>query len=566
MPKTAAPDPTVVPVEILNLDGINQLALLLRHGMNELWGPNASMKTRARAAIEETVGSQRHLTVGVSDARRDGTDALLGSATVAGRTLTISRTGAVSRSGEMLADLSLADTSPVSRLIDPGIKDPSAKQREQLKALLELVPLPVTEDRLLKVAAGDEETLTFLAAAIEEREVGDMLAAVKIMRSWVQAQAREREEAVERAERRLGQSRGALEERLEEATRALSASGTPASKTKVLEAFAAAKPVGDVARAKAMADESLGRIRSERQACLDKKRERAELQATVGEEPDLEPVRVELTEATDAHLAAVTASNDAARTVERLRRELATAETAAEVAEADRETKIHHFRRAERRLEERQGALARWTETMAKLREEPTGPSEEEVDRAEAAAQAAERKLTVARIAERYAELQTAIKETTEERTHAEVRAEALRGIEKGAWAALGELVTAETRVPEITIYNGFLAYVGQDKVPLDWNSKYVSTGQRNSAAFRLGARCFGPHSIIQLDGAIWETLEIEEMMQLHRVCREERIFGLTEVASARIDELHHVLVGSPEWVEAYRMLAEAAQKASEAA
>jgi hypothetical protein len=576
-------DVVEVPVEIDNIDGINPLALILRHGMNELWGPNASRKSRTRAAIDETIGTTRSYTVGISDARRDGTDTLVGTATVAGRTLTITRSGAVSRTGQMFANLSLADTGAVSRLIDPGIKDDEAKRREQIKALLELVPLGVTAERIAAVAGDDEPTIEHVVGLVESKGLADMLGATKAMRTWVQASAREQEEDAERQAALLDRLDGRLVERVEEAKGAAVVLVEPPSvgeptpegwevhdgsfaltKTGVLRLFGKAGDAQGREEEKRRASEELGTVRAERRSYLEAVAGREELRGTLDSKPD-PTVAIARADALAVRVADlnVKLQNEEEelerlrRAVEEKQRDVAGLRSSCEEAQTSADD-------AFARRGELVSAAERWEATSARLDEPLQEVGEEVVTEAEAMARRAEAWLALARIGERYFELQQEAKSLQQARSRAEKRAEKLRGIERGAWGALGELVTAQTDVPEITISNGFVAYRGADGVPVDWNSKYVSTGQRNSAAFRLGARCFGEHSIIQLDGGIWETLEIEEQLHLHRVCREERIFGLTEVASTNLDRLRHVLVGTAEWADSYRLLAEAAVKAAE--
>ena len=73
---------------------------------------------------------------------------------------------------------------------------------------------------------------------------------------------------------------------------------------------------------------------------------------------------------------------------------------------------------------------------------------------------------------------------------------------------------------------------------------------------FKLGARRFGEHSILMIAGRIWESLDLEAKLVLSRTCAEEKIFGLTEVASFDADSLKAVEVGSSAWVAQFNSMA----------
>lgn len=556
--------PDAVPVEVADLDGIDAFALMLRHGMTELWGGNAHGKTRVQAAITDAAGNHRNTGVSVSDLRRDGNDALVGTVSVGSRQLQISRSGAVNRRGQMLAGLRIVDPGPVSRLIDPGLIEEEPRRAAQLRALLELVPLEVSEDNLRAVCV-DPEVLAAAKLDAEQNQLANMLEATKRMRLAVQSRAREKEAERDREETEATKADGNVEAILATAAEMISGESGIQDAEKARAALAKSLESEEDFEARRMALERESATLAAEVSAYDREvRYRAELASTLGDEPnDLEVLR-------DLSLAKEGATL-ADGTLLLRRRDVAELEAklqAAQVELARQEEATKALRAsvvaAERRVAERQAHIARWREQKAKVDEVLPAPDRGRLEALKGELVSLLYSSTVSRMAAQWREAEANRHTRRAAAMAAGRRAAELREIERRAWERLGELVTATTQVPEITIQNGYVAYVAADGAVHDWNSKYVSDGQRNSAAFRLGSRCYGSGSILMIAGRVWESLDVEAKLALHRTCVEEQVFGLTEVASFSSDPLRAVRVGTPEWIESFRALLAAATKAAQ--
>jgi len=211
-----------------------------------------------------------------------------------------------------------------------------------------------------------------------------------------------------------------------------------------------------------------------------------------------------------------------------------------------------------------------WDKASAFLNEELVEVGADHVDIAMHEAAAADVAVKMGNLSTRYGKALERRVLQVRSRSKSQKRAEVLREIEHEAWTRLGELVTRESRIPEITISQGWLAYVDPEtKEVHDWNSKYVSDGQRCGAAMRLGARCArsvtsgNVDPILMIPGRIWEgAFDLQMKLQVAEICRVEKVFGITEVASFQNHGLHSVEVGTVAWVGQYRELLKAAEKA----
>ncbi len=560
-----------VPVEIADLDGIQHFALALRVGMTEMWGGNAHGKTRVQAAVADAAASTRKTQVSMSDLRRDGSDGLVGSVSVGGRTLEISRSGSVSRRGKMLAGLRIVDPGPVSRLIDPGLIEEEAKRVAQLRALLELVPLDVTRENLEAVCV-DEEVLRDALEDAEQNKLENMLEAVRRMRIAVQAKARELEADAKRRRDAEIEASGRLDgllragvDAVRRSADAREAEGAKSIGDEEAKSLLLGLPsyTEEMQRARIDAERKLATLRAESAAAEAALAHQAELRGRLGKPPDTKALNTEKEAAEAGRKDAEEALADAARKVVEAQEALAVARERFEHREDELEAAKKREEAAADAVRGADLALAEWRKLKETIEEEIVGPSAEDLSAAEREAVTRGIEVELAAMADRCREAAAEVESQRQYAAEATKRAEELREVERRAWERLGELVTRATKVPEITIQSGYVAYVAPDGSVHDWNSKYVSTGQRNAAAFRLGARCFGKGSVLMIAGSVWETLDLEAKLELHRVCREEEVYGLTEVASFSGDPLRSVYVGTREWVDSYRSLLEAAVAAT---
>lgn len=139
-PKPEAPPPALF--EIHDVEGCAELTVELRPGVNVLTGENGAGKTSAIRAITRASGGDLKLGV------RDG--AVAGRIIGPGVVVQIGiRTTAA---GEPTVDL--IDVGSVAAVIDPQMKGKAESERARIKALLELVPLKLTDAQLKKLAPG----------------------------------------------------------------------------------------------------------------------------------------------------------------------------------------------------------------------------------------------------------------------------------------------------------------------------------------------------------------------------------------------------------------------------
>ena len=169
-----------IDVRISNVGGIADAQLHLVPGVNVLTGRNGAGKTSALRAVSRAFGADVPLEV------RDG--AAQGSVEAGGVKLVVKK--GVRSSGA--AAVELADGGPLADLIDPALKDPDAAAKARVRALLQLVPVPVTEE-VLAVLAGDADVLAAVGQEHAEGSVKDLLSAQERVRQHTHRLAREAE-------------------------------------------------------------------------------------------------------------------------------------------------------------------------------------------------------------------------------------------------------------------------------------------------------------------------------------------------------------------------------------
>ncbi|KKM68708.1 hypothetical protein LCGC14_1458230, partial [marine sediment metagenome] len=164
--------------EIDNVGGVKHASLRLRPGVNVLMGRNAAGKTSAMQAVVRAQGGKVPLE------RRDGTE----RGVISGPGVTLNVRQVVKSTGE--AELELADTGPLARLIDPGIKGTEAAARERVRALIELLDLAVEDDSLRTLCANDEWLFDWLRKEVGLEAIDDLMVAAEKLRHHTHTLAR----------------------------------------------------------------------------------------------------------------------------------------------------------------------------------------------------------------------------------------------------------------------------------------------------------------------------------------------------------------------------------------
>src|SRR5690606_39076841 len=139
---------------------------------------------------------------------RDGAGS--GSVEVPGTRIVVKRV--VKRTGE--AELTLADTSPLARLMDPEIDDPQKASDARVRALLEMRPMPVSEEHI-RLLAADDEIADSVVQEFREGAVRDLLGATERCRLTGHALKRDYAAKAERLQGAVGAAQQRVAESLE---------------------------------------------------------------------------------------------------------------------------------------------------------------------------------------------------------------------------------------------------------------------------------------------------------------------------------------------------------------
>ena len=482
--------------EIENVGGIRHAVFVLKPGVNCLRGENGAGKTSAYRAISRAQGAKIELE------RRDGTQS--GSVRGPGVTLRVGRV--VRATGH--AELSLADTSPLSTLIDPQIQDPDASARARLRALVELLRLSVTDEAVMALCGDDAELAAWVSEEVQAEAITDLLGVSEKARRRMHALARDHESAAEVAV----------------AVRV--ASGQRASET--LEALGGDAALTETTVEQARAEVSEGGRRYERALAQCEAREalearQTELRETIGERPDPQPHF-------DAASRKAGFAAGADRQIEDIEVDIEALRAALAAAKERRSTFLAEQSAALDAASEAQTAAERWDEAQTVLAKEATGPTRDELETIEDDAL----KAPVADLetAERSDSYRAAVQDGLEAATAQEAserKAKALREQAAEIPDRLGRIL-AEAGAPGLTVVGGRIhALTEQGAVDFE---KRLSDGQRVRLALSVAAHVFGRGSVVPLDGAYWTTLDPENRAEFARLAGEEGLTVLTEEAT----------------------------------
>lgn len=472
-------------VTVRNVGGVRDVSFELQPGINVLRGPNGSGKSSVLRAVSRALGGGDRIEV------RDGSGR--GEVHVAGVSLSIK--SVIRSSGQ--AELSLADSGPLARLIDPGIDDPEKANAARLKAMLEMTPLPATEERIVKLA-GDDEVAEAVLLDLKDGRITDLLTASERCRLVAHSAKRV---AADRAERMRG-AVAAAKQREQEAISRLGGE-------ELLVAVTATE-------AEALGHEAVRRLevaRVARQGRVELEARQAEARNAAGDVPD--PTRYDADIA--LRQAAVAAHQ---RRIEELLEQVAKEREQFAGVVAD----LEGLRRA--RAEEVK-RLAQHGELGRILSIPVEGPTEEQVQALETALAQTKDLFRAARLSDEVRAAREQVAALEVDLGASEARSETLGEVARTVGERIGDLLS-ELGLEGFTVTEaGRLAITDEQGEVHDFATRR-SEGERIAAALRLAATAY-PSKVVALDARYWLALDEEHRAEFARLAIEHDLFVLTE-------------------------------------
>lgn len=488
------PEAKQLAYEIENIGGIEYAKFKLSPGVNVLRGKNAAGKSSAIRAIERTQGGKAAIE------RRDGSP--LGS--VRGPGVTLSVRQVAKTTGE--AEMELADTGPLARLIDPGMKGADAAARERIRALIELLDLQVEDEFLELLTQKDEGLHAWLRQEMSEEAVEDLMEVAELLRHKAHSRAREQEADAEQAEGVIG-STGKRADDL------LAALGGP-DKLVTVQVPEARKKLDEMTRRheRAVAQCEAREALSEKQ---DKIRE------NLGARPELAAFEEKVQEIDGAIVSLEGEIAAAEKQVHALTEKIGK-------LKASRDVERVRVESQNELIEQQLKAIKSWESNKAVLDHPLEGPTRERV------AELKERFVDDARLVLDAAE-QSADYRSEEERQAQAVRerdeaaklAEHYRDLAAGIPEKLGEIL-ASAGAPGLTVIDGRLHATAEGGAK-DYEYR-CSTGERVALALRVAATAY-EGKVLPLDGLLWASLDPDNKAAFVQLAEEFGLYVITEEA-----------------------------------
>lgn len=472
-------------VTVRNVGGVRDATFELQPGINVLRGPNGSGKTSVLRAVSRALGG------GDKIEARDG--AGRGEVHVAGVSLSVK--SVVRSSGQ--AELSLADSGPIARAIDPGIDDPEKANAARLKAILEMVPLPATEERIRQLA-GDDEIAEAVLLELKDGRITDLLTASERCRLVAHAAKRL---AADRAERMRG-AVAAAKQREQEAISKLGGEDLLVAVT--------------AAQAEALGHEAVRRLevaRVARQGRVELEARQAEARKAAGDVPD--PTRYDADIA--LRQAAVAAHQ---KRVEDLLEQVARERELLGGVVAD----LEGLRRARNEEAKR---LAQHGELGRILSIPVEGPTAEEVESLETALGQTKDLFRAARLSDEVRAAREQVAALEADLQQSEARSEALGEVARTVGERIGDLLS-ELGLEGFTVTEaGRLAITDEQGQVHDFATRR-SEGERIAAVLRLAAVAY-PSKVVALDARYWLALDEEHRAEFVRLATDVGLYVITE-------------------------------------
>lgn len=484
-----------IDVRISNVGGISTAALTLSPGVNVLTGANGAGKTSALRAVSRAFGSDVALEV------RDG--ASQGTVEADGVRLVVKRV--VRSTGA--AELKLADGSALADLIDPGLKDSEAAAKARVRALLQLVRVPVTED-VLGVLADDPEVVAAVRQEHAEGSIEDLLAAQERIRQHTHRLAREAEALADVTRGRLQASEQRLAQALEKigGEDGLIDLGAQAAEAAVHEAVRHLE---------------VARVGAAKRAELEHRQE--ELRATLGEVVDPSVFDHGIQAQRDAMAAHQ-------RRIEELEHELASEREMLAGIVVDLKHLVAQQADAVARVEQQR-------EARRILALPVDGPTQNDVDALEQTVEHCRAQFAAARLSDEVRQTKAAVAAERQAVGAATARAEQLRASAASIANRLGGIL-AGTDASGLTVSDGRLAEL-VDGVPMDFERRR-SEGQRIRAALRVAAKAYRG-KVVPLDGRYWLALDEANRREFAAAAAELGLYVITEQPTGGPLQVQHV-------------------------
>lgn len=497
---TATPKRTKkpIPVRIENVGGIRAAALELLPGcINVLVGENGSGKSTSLDCILRAAGAKRPLEV------RDG--AHMGSVDLPGIRLQIR--SSVRSTGH--AEVHLADTGPLTRLIDPGYKGSDEAASARVRALLEMIRPEFDAGVVATLADGDPSIADAVEQELREGALTSLVDVAERVRLTAHGQARAAEALAQQA---AGKSTSAELT----AAAALEKAGGDEALTDM--------PVAEAEQIETQAREALGAARAARDKRLALERQQQEIRATLGHPPDPDRFEQDVTLRRDAVAASERRLEAFQTELRELERKISQEREALAGVRQDLRS-LEELQRSERER------LRTHQQQLAILDQVPEGPTDEQLERYEQLAAAAQEQRRAAVVSAEVKSLAAAAEAAKEELAVAAEHAARLRDIARTVFDRLAMLPGVAERAYPLTIVAGRVAVIDGEHLH-DFETRR-SEGQRIDAAFAVAAKAYAlPDGesrapIVALDARYWTALDPEHQRTAATAAAQ---YGLTVV------------------------------------
>lgn len=474
-----------IPITIENVGGIQRADLILLPGVNELVGANGAGKTSAMLAIRRAHGEK------VPIEKRDGaSEGTIEAPGVVVRIRSVAKT-----TGE--AELEIADAGPVSRIIDPGMKGSDEAAAARIKALIELLR-PSFDAATIATLAGDREIAEAVGQEYREGAVATLDEAAERVRLVTHRLARA-------AEAKAAEAAGAASAAELHAAEALERAGG--------EEGLEQPPVEQAERAAIDARERLGQAKADRARRVALEAQQAEARGALAEAPD--PLRFDQ----DIELRQRAVDAQQLR-IDELSALLAKEREAQAAIKAD----LVALKRAKEQALAAGEQQLRLRQILAQPIE---GPDEEELERFEAAAVAAEETARAARLAAEVRHLATQAALARQAHALADDRAKSLRELGRTVYDRLADLPEIAERAGRLTILAGRLHVRDGDGDLHDYELRR-SDGQRIDAALEVAAEVYGHGSVVALEDRYWLSLDDQHRAEFARLAARHGLYVVT--------------------------------------
>jgi ABC-type cobalamin/Fe3+-siderophores transport system ATPase subunit len=468
-------------VKIHNVGPIHDLEIEMPSpGVYALVGDHGAGKSTALAAVARALGDEEvHVTL------RDGAT----KGTVILDDVTLLAVGKIDRrTGK--PSISLASTSPLATLVEPGIKDPVAAERARIQALLKLIE-PVTDDKAIStLVQADARALTYLEEheGIESLKEHDIVGATDKVRRLMHEMKREHEAEAQRAQ-------GEMTANQPDKPEVLTETGVAAAEMQHDKTL-----------------RTLERLEGEFSQREAREQERDEIRATLGKRPDEDEYKQKAA-ATDIEIDSI------AKDIQRLEQQLLLRKADLSRAKTDYQSFVRY-------AEQRKREVQQWDRRKTILDSDLTGATASDVAEANKAVGKAKNELERARESQIYRDRLERYNDAAERFAQATQGAADAERIALNVTGQLGKLLAA-TGVQNVTVEDGALVYIHEDGAREAFSR--LSFGEK--LKFSLGPfTAKNSDRILSLPFQFWMSLNAESQVEAAKLIAEHGIRAITEV------------------------------------